>query len=205
MIQNLIERKDYALDQIFKKQVSILYMPRKTNTSRVEKHALGFKVVNRITLMFGSKPNKPHLPKLSIWLQIQSCYSSQQLTSLNPSDVHFHKLPILLKTVSIFIVLHACFLSHLIVSDSLRPHYCSLPGFSVHGIFQARILEWVAISSSRGSSQPRDQTHISCIDRWLLYHWATWEAPFIIVLHINHLTCIKACYHFFFIYTCIYI
>ena len=40
---------------------------------------------------------------------------------------------------------------------------CSLPGSSVHGIFQARILEWVAISSSKGSSQPRDQTRISYI------------------------------------------
>ena len=37
------------------------------------------------------------------------------------------------------------------------------PGSSVHGIFQARILEWVAISFSRGSSQPRDQAHIICI------------------------------------------
>ena len=49
----------------------------------------------------------------------------------------------------------------------------SLPGSSVHGIFQARILEWVAISSSRGSSQHRDQTHISyasCVDRWVLYY-----------------------------------
>ena len=35
------------------------------------------------------------------------------------------------------------------------------PGFSVHGTFQARILEWVAISSSRGSSSPRDQAHVS--------------------------------------------
>ena len=40
---------------------------------------------------------------------------------------------------------------------------CSPPGSSVHGIFQARIVERVAISFSRGSSQPRDQTHISCI------------------------------------------
>ena len=40
---------------------------------------------------------------------------------------------------------------------------CSLPGFSVHGISQARILEWVAISFSRGSSQPRDRTQVSCI------------------------------------------
>ena len=57
---------------------------------------------------------------------------------------------------------------------------CSLLGFSLHGIFQARILEWVAISSSAGSSQPRDWTHISCIScigRWILYHCATREAP----------------------------
>ena len=53
----------------------------------------------------------------------------------------------------------------------------SLPGSSVHGIFQARTLEQVAISSSRGSSQPRDQTCISCIGRWILYHSCTWEAP----------------------------
>ena len=42
------------------------------------------------------------------------------------------------------------------------PVDCSLPGASVHGILQARILEWVAIFPSWGSSQPRDQTHISC-------------------------------------------
>ena len=40
---------------------------------------------------------------------------------------------------------------------------CSPPGSSVHGILQARILEWVAISSSRESSQPRDRTQVSCI------------------------------------------
>ena len=43
-----------------------------------------------------------------------------------------------------------------------NPMDCSLPGSSVHGILQARILEWVAISS-RGSSRPRDQTYISCL------------------------------------------
>ena len=43
------------------------------------------------------------------------------------------------------------------------PVDCSPPGFSVHGIFQARILEWVAIFFCRGSSWPRDQTHISCV------------------------------------------
>ena len=53
---------------------------------------------------------------------------------------------------------------------------CSPPGASVTGILQARILEWVAISSSRGSSWPRDQIcvfYISCIGRWILYHCNT--------------------------------
>ena len=44
-----------------------------------------------------------------------------------------------------------------------NPMDCSLPGFSVHGIFQARVPEWVAISFSRGSSRPRDKTQVSLI------------------------------------------
>ena len=44
-----------------------------------------------------------------------------------------------------------------------NPKDCSPPGSSVHGILQARILEWVAIPVSRGSSRPRDQTQVSCI------------------------------------------
>ena len=54
---------------------------------------------------------------------------------------------------------------------------CSPQGFSVRGISQARILEWVAIFFSRGSSLPRDQTHIFCMVRQILYHWITREAP----------------------------
>ena len=46
---------------------------------------------------------------------------------------------------------------------TLRHHGCSLPCSSVHGIFQARVLEWVAIAFSRGSSRPRDQTQVSHI------------------------------------------
>ena len=52
------------------------------------------------------------------------------------------------------------------VAQSVRlcnPMDCSLPCSSIHEIFQARVLEWVAISSSRGSSQPRSQTQVSCI------------------------------------------
>ena len=52
---------------------------------------------------------------------------------------------------------------------------CSPPGSSVHGIFWARMLDWAAISYSRGSSQPRNQTCISCIAGRLLTVWATRE------------------------------
>ena len=57
-------------------------------------------------------------------------------------------------------------LSHSVVCDPLG---CSSPGSSVYGISQARRLEWVAVSFSRGSSPPRDQTCVSCIGRRILY------------------------------------
>ena len=56
---------------------------------------------------------------------------------------------------------------------------CHPSGSSVYGTLQARLLEWVSISFSRGSSQPRNQTRISFISfigRWILYHCTTWEA-----------------------------
>ena len=61
-----------------------------------------------------------------------------------------------------------------------NPMDCSPPGSSVSGILQARILEWVVIPFSRGSSQPRDWTWVSCIScigSRILYHWASWECP----------------------------
>ena len=53
---------------------------------------------------------------------------------------------------------------------------CNPPGSSVHGVLQARILEWVAISSSRGFSRSRDRTYLACIGRQILYRGATGEA-----------------------------
>ena len=53
---------------------------------------------------------------------------------------------------------------------------CSLPGSSVHGILQARILEWVDIPLSKGSSWPRDQSQVACAGRFFII-WATSEAP----------------------------
>ena len=57
------------------------------------------------------------------------------------------------------------------------PTDCSPPGSSVHGISQVRTLGWVAMSSSRGSSRPRDWTGIYLLGKQILCHWATLEVP----------------------------
>ena len=62
------------------------------------------------------------------------------------------------------------------MSDSFRPLDCSPPRPSVHGILQARILEWVPIPFSRGSSWPRDQTQVSGIACRFFIIWAIREA-----------------------------
>ena len=54
---------------------------------------------------------------------------------------------------------------------------CGPPGFSVHTISQVRILKWVAVSSFRGSSQPREGTGVSCVAGGFFTIWATREAP----------------------------
>ena len=56
-----------------------------------------------------------------------------------------------------------------------NPKDCSLPGSSTHGVFQAKVLEWVAISFSRGSSRPRDWTQVSRIVGRRFTVWATRE------------------------------
>ena len=69
---------------------------------------------------------------------------------------------------------------------------CSLPLSSVHGIFQARVLEWVAISFSRGSSQPRDGTWVSCIvSRWVTPIWAAREVMGNVIL--RHIYEVRHC------------
>ena len=79
-----------------------------------------------------------------------------------------------------YLLAQSCFLSNAMHTWSLQsgltlcnPMNCSLPGSSVHWILQARMLEWVAMPSSRGSSRLRDWTYISyaaCIGRWVLNH-----------------------------------
>ena len=65
-----------------------------------------------------------------------------------------------------------------VMSDSLLPVDCSQSGSSLHGILQARIVEWVAISFSKGSSRPRDQTWVSHIPGRRFNLWATREAQY---------------------------
>ena len=82
-----------------------------------------------------------------------------------------------------------------------NPMNCSPPGSSVYWIFQARILEWVAMPSSRGSSLPRDWIHISyisCIGKWVLYHWRHLGSPVIVIAVIyKDLLSSKHCPEFF--------
>ena len=61
----------------------------------------------------------------------------------------------------------------LVVSDSCSPMDCCPPGSSVHGILQARILEWDAMASSRGPSWPKHRTLVSCIAGRFFTNWAT--------------------------------
>ena len=56
-----------------------------------------------------------------------------------------------------------CPYSAIIIQHIICPTVCNPMDYTVHGIFQARILEWVAFPFSRGSSQPRNQTRVSCI------------------------------------------
>ena len=85
--------------------------------------------------------------------------------------------------------------SHKVVSDSCDPMDCSPPGSSVHGIFQARILEWIAISFSRGSSKPRNWTQVSCITGRFFTNWAIREAhiffPYVNIYVYTTCVCVK--------------
>ena len=81
------------------------------------------------------------------------------LKSVKPFSVWSREEPVFLSSVCVCSV----------ICNLRSPMDCSPPGSSAHGIFQARILEWVAISSSMGSSQPGDGTHGSYISRHILY------------------------------------
>ena len=92
-----------------------------------------------------------------------------------------------------FQLVRVCMCSHSVVSNSLHPMDCSPPGSFVHGILQARILKWVVLLSSRGSSRPRDQAHASyvpCISRRFCFFFffttsATCEAISLLICFLS--------------------
>ena len=68
---------------------------------------------------------------------------------------------------------------------------CSPTGSSVHGISQARILEWATILFSRRSSRPRHQTRVSLMGRWVFYHWAPREDFMLYNLNLSSMICVN--------------
>ena len=112
---------------------------------------------------------------LVAWLRCENGEHRSWLKALGNTETKFKtpEIPSLVPSAM------CCMLSHSVVSDSSWPQNCSLLVSSVHEISQARTLEWVAISFSRGSPWPRDQTHVSCVScigRRILYHWTMWKA-----------------------------
>ena len=81
------------------------------------------------------------------------------------------------KGTSLFLCLHYSAKSLPSCLTPRDPMNCGPPGASVLGILQARILEWVAMPSSRGSSPPRHRTCVSCISRQILYLWCHLGSP----------------------------
>ena len=106
--------------------------------------------------------------ELFIWLSLLKTFSYLTMTCRIKSRI-------------IIVVLHAQSYPTLCYPMDCRP-----PGSTVHGIFQARILEWVDISYTSGSSQPRDRVCVfcvSCIVKQILYHYATCKPPELSLYH----------------------
>ena len=108
--------------------------------------------------------------------------------------MHHCILSVICKTYS---CTHVCVCVSLSVVSFCDPMGCSLPGSSVLGILQARILEWVAIPFSRGSSRSRDQTQVSCIAGGFFTNWAIREAHTLIrkrLISIQHMDTRNICH-----------
>ena len=111
------------------------------------------------------------------WLELDRwwCWLPITSTTTNQKNVDGHKL--ITHSVTLSLVCVKSPQSCLTLCD---PMDYSPPGFSVLGILQARILKWVSMPSSRGSSRPKDWNHISyisCTDSWVLYHWHHLGSP----------------------------
>ena len=125
--------------------IQVWVSPRCYKT-RITKDCTSFTLsgLTKLPPLYDSSSFRTFLPMLGTTRLVETCQSGRQ--ELTPYC---------------FNSVHVCSLTQfrLTLWDSMD---CNLPGFPAHGFTQERILEWVAISSSRGSSQPRGQTLISC-------------------------------------------
>ena len=85
-----------------------------------------------------------------------------------------------------YIIVVVCCFNRSVMPNSCGPMDNSLTSSSIPGISQTSMLEWVAISFSRGSFPPRDRNCISCIGRWVLYHCTTWKAHIHIYVYMQN-------------------
>ena len=123
-----------------------------------------------------SKENKNTNSKRSMhhYVHCSIIYNSQDLEATYPSTderikkIHIHSYTGILYEQFCIVVAQPC-------PTLCDPIGCSLSGSSVHGVFQAIVLEWIATSFSRGSSQPRARTRVSCIVDRCFTIWATRE------------------------------
>ena len=133
----------------------------------------------------GFEPGSPTLQADSLLTELQVIKNPNSWTETPRSyfpvgpkstfTLHYlgtHQLLSLLWKINIIYPWIICVLSHSSSVWLCDPMDCSLPGSSVHGIIPARILEWVVISFSRGSSRFRDWTCVSSTGRKILYPWS---------------------------------
>ena len=100
-------------------------------------------------------------------------YHSTSNTTHTLVKAHPHRMASHYTSLRVNVALCVCVLVTQSCPTLCDPTDCSPPGFSVHGILQARILEWIAIPFSRGTSQPRDWTQVSCLTGRFFTIWAT--------------------------------
>ena len=130
-----------------------------------KKHQIPFQTLNTLSNFFSSN---------SLWLK---SYPASTQYDKNPTHPWKWKVKVL--------VAQSC-------PTLCNPMDCSLPSSSVHGILQAKILEWVSIPFSRGSSQPRDQTWVCCMAGRFFTIWTTKEAHTPLKAHFEILSLIKS-------------
>ena len=114
-----------------------------------------------------------------LYYTVESKILYLNISSTVSKDLEYYMSPVFCFPDQSYLLngLHACYVSS-VVSNTYNPMDCRLPGSSVHGILQAIILEWVAISSSGGSSWHRDQIRDSWFDSWFDQTCDSWFDSF---------------------------